>query len=279
MLALADMTDLLDLDRYPIGRLDSREGEILVDRCKRLLDAEGMFNLEGFVRPEAVDRAVSEVWPRIDTEGYRHARRHNIYFQAHIPGLEDGHPALQQFETAHRTLCADQLTGTVIDLIYQWAPMLPFMARVMERPEMYLMSDPLASVNVVSYGPDEGLNWHFDRSQFTTTLLMRHAEAGGEFQYRSGLRSDDDPNYEGVAELVQGRDPRVTTNALAAGTLNVFAGKNTAHRVTPVQGSMSRLVAVFSYYDSMGVTFSDSERLGFYGRVEAHGFEPNRVSL
>lgn len=266
MATCENISDSLDLDRYPIDRLESREGKLLVEHCRSLLDAEGMFNLDGFVRPAAVDRAVSEVWPRIDTQGYRHARRHNIYFKTHIPGLEDEHPALEQFETVHRTLCADQLTGTVIDRIYHWAPMLPFMARVMDRPRMYLMSDPLASVNVISYGPGEALNWHFDRSQFTTTLLMRPAEAGGEFQYRSGLRSDDDPNYAGVAELVQGRDPRVATNALAAGTLNVFAGKNTAHRVTTVQGGSSRLVAVFSYYDSMGVTFSDSERLGFYGR-------------
>jgi hypothetical protein len=269
MPACSNMRDLLDLDRYPIDRPDSREGKLLIDRCKSLLVAEGMFNLDGFVRPGAVNRAVSEVWPRIETEGYRHARRHNIYFKAHVPGLADEHPALEQFETAHRTLCADQLIGSVIDQIYQWAPMLPFMARVMDRPHMYLMSDPLARVNVVSYGRDQALNWHFDRSQFTTTLLIRAAEAGGEFQYRSGLRSDEDPNYAGVAALVQGRDPRVTTNALAAGTLNVFAGKNTAHRVTPVQGSTSRLVAVFSYYDEVGVTFSTAERLGFYGRVEA----------
>jgi hypothetical protein len=55
--------------------------------------------------------------------------------------------------------------------------------------------------------------------------------------------------------------------SLAAGTLNVFAGKNTAHRVTPVRGARSRVVAVFSYYDNPGVTFSSAERIGFYGRA------------
>jgi hypothetical protein len=66
--------------------------------------------------------------------------------------------------------------------------------------------------------------------------------------------------------MLAGEDPEVSTNTLAAGTLNVFAGRNTAHRVSPVIGEKSRMVAVFSYYDNPGVTFSSKERIGFYGR-------------
>lgn len=47
----------------------------------------------------------------------------------------------------------------------------------------------------------------------------------------------------------------------------MFKGKNTAHRVTPVMGDKARVVAVFSYYQSPGVHFSDRERIGFYGRA------------
>jgi hypothetical protein len=55
--------------------------------------------------------------------------------------------------------------------------------------------------------------------------------------------------------------------AAKAGTLNVFRGKNTAHRVTPVAGPVDRIIAVFSYYETPGVRFSDEERIGFYGRA------------
>ena len=44
-------------------------------------------------------------------------------------------------------------------------------------------------------------------------------------------------------------------------------GKNTAHRVTPVEGDRPRIVAVFSYYETPGFAFSDAERFGFYGRA------------
>jgi hypothetical protein len=111
------------------------------------------------------------------------------------------------------------------------------------------------------------LNWHFDRCGFTVTLLIQAAEQGGEFEYRNNLRTDADPNYEGVAQLLRGSDAEVRTNPLAAGTLNVFAGKNTLHRVSTVRGSRNRLVAVYSYYERPGVMFSGAERLGFYGRT------------
>ena len=87
------------------------------------------------------------------------------------------------------------------------------------------------------------------------------------FQYRSGLRTPTDPNLDGVARLLDGRDPEVRSLALAAGTLNVFKGKNTVHRISPVIGPRERLIAVFSYYERPGVLFSEEERIGFYGRA------------
>ncbi len=185
------MRDLLDLDRFPIERPDSPQCLELIQRCKAELSTRGMFTLEGFVNAPALERAVSELDPLLDTGSYRHTRTHN---------------------------------------------------------------------------PGAALNWHFDRSQFTTTLLIRAAASGGEFQYRSGLRSETDPNFDGVARLLRGEDPQMSVLPLAAGSLNVFAGRHTAQRVSPVGGASSRIVAVFSYHEEPGFTFSDAERLGFYGR-------------
>jgi hypothetical protein len=260
------MQDLLDLDRYPVDSPGSPECARLAARCRADLAALGMFTLDGFVRAAAIDAAVSELEPLIESAAYRHARRHNIYFKSDVPGLAADHPALRQFETVNYTLCADQLAGTVVHRIYEWAPLADFLARTMDKPRLFPMSDPLARVNVMAYGPGEALNWHFDRSQFTTTLLIRAAESGGEFEYRSGLRSGTDPNYDGVGRLLRGEDPGVSAQPFTAGSLNIFAGRNTAHRVTPVIGKMSRIVAVFSYYDEPGVAFSPAERMGFYGR-------------
>ena len=260
------MRDLLDLDRYPLDHPGSDAYGALVGRCRSALAAHGMFNLDGFVRAPAVARVAAELLPLSERVAYTHQRRHNVYFVDRVEGLSPDHPALRQFETVNHTLCDDQLAGTAIHRIYEWQPLIDFIARVMDKPKLYAMADPLARMNVMDYRPGEALNWHFDRSQFTTTLLIQAAEAGGEFEYRSDLRSETDPNYEGVARMLRGEDPAVQVNPLAGGTLNVFKGRNTLHRVSTVRGSAKRLVAVFSYYDRPGVQFSREERLGFYGR-------------
>ena len=136
----------------------------------------------------------------------------------------------------------------------------------MQKPALYPMDDPLACLNVMAYRSGEALNWHFDRSEFTTTLLLQAPYSGGNFEYRTGLRSDQDPNYERVGAFLQHRNPDRTELAVEPGTLNVFRGKNTLHRVTQVEGSRDRIVSVLSYYQYKGARFSDEENLGFYGR-------------
>lgn len=260
------MHDILDLDRYPLHMTGSAAWAALVDNARAELDAQGMFNLPGFLKPAAQKAAVTDLAPRFADEAFTHARKHNIYFRKEIQGLAPDHPALTQFETINKTLCADQIGGT-IKALYEWQPFAAFLAATMGKPALYTMDDPLARVNAMSYSTGEGLNWHFDRSEFTTTLLLQAPEAGGAFEYRTDLRSEDNPNFDGVAQLLAGHDPQLQQITLEPGTLNVFRGKNTAHRVTPVQGNKARIIAVFSYYEKPGVRFSEEEQRGFYGRA------------
>jgi hypothetical protein len=203
----------------------------------------------------------------METLSFTHKRSHNIYFRKDVPGLDEGHPALRQVETINHTVCADQIPQSIPLWIYEWAPFIIFLAATMDKEALYPMRDPLGRANVMAYRAGEALNWHFDRSEFTTTLLLQAPEKGGNFVYRSDLRSDDDPNYDGVALLLKGEDPEVKTLKLKPGTLNVFKGKNTAHKVSTVEGAKDRIIAVFSYYERPGVMFSREEQQGFYGRI------------
>jgi hypothetical protein len=261
------MRESLDLDRYPIDRPGSPAYEALAERCRAALEDEGLFNLAEFVLPETIRAAAAEIAPLTQSSAWTHAREHNVYFLKRVEGLEDRHPALRRFQTVNHTLCDDQLRHTFVHRLYEWQPLADFIARVLGLPRLYLMDDPLARANVLEYRPGEALNWHFDRARYTTTLLIQAAEAGGKFQYCSGLRADGDPNYDEVGRVLNGETDRIRANPLTAGTLNVFAGKNALHRVSTVEGGRSRLVAVFSYYERPGVMFSDEERMGFYGRT------------
>jgi len=174
------MTHLIDLDRYPLHSPDSSVWADLVARCQDDLDRDGMFNLPGFLRPDALTRAVDELTAPLRDQAFVHARRHNIYFRDHIDGLAEDHPALTRFETANRTICADQIPGAVMLQIYEWAPMAVFLAAVMGKAALYPMADPLARVNVIAYSQGQALNWHFDRSEFTTTLLLQAVRSNAQ---------------------------------------------------------------------------------------------------
>jgi alkylated DNA repair dioxygenase AlkB len=261
------MRDILDLDRFPLDKPGSAGWLDLVARCRADLAANGMFNLEGLVRPEAVRRAMDEIRPVMETLSFVHKRSHNIYFKKEVPGLSADHPALRHVDTINHTVCSDQIPQSVPMWIYEWPQFAVFLAATMDKAALFTMRDPLARMNVMCYREGEALNWHFDRSEFTTTLLLQSPSGGGEFEYRSDLRSDSDPNYDGVARLLEGKDPAIRTLKLAAGTLNVFKGKNTLHRVTPCKGPLERYIAVFSFYERPGVMFSREEQIGFYGRA------------
>ena len=265
------MNRLLDLERFPLHDLASAPGRALVARCRQELAEHGTFSLAGFVRPRALAQAIAEVRPVFETAAFAHKRSHNIYFKDSVDDLPADHPALRRFETAGHTVCADQIPDSVVCRIYEWPPLVEFLAATMGKPRLYPMADPLARANVMTYRQGEAINWHFDRSEFTTTLLLQSAEAGGEFQYRSDLRAEDDPNYDGVGRFLADPTREVHTLPLQPGTLTVFKGKYAAHRVTPVEGPRMRIVAVYSYYERPGVLFNAEERLGFYGRTEALG--------
>jgi len=264
---LLTMQQFIDLKSYPLDQPRSDRYAALVNQCQQEMKREGMFNLQGFVNTEGCNEAVAEIAPLMNHQSFTHRRAHNIYFEKDVPGLPPDHPALQLVETVNHTVCADQLQQTVIMYIYEYAPLRRFLADVMDKAALYLMDDPLARANVMAYRQGEALNWHFDRSEFTTTLLLQAPEAGGEFQYRKDLRADNDPNYDGVARLLMADDDQTRSMSMPAGTLNVFLGKNTAHRVTPVEGNIERMVAVLSYYEKPGRLFTVDERIGFYGRA------------
>ena len=259
--------NIIDLQRYPLDRPDSEAGQALVKKCQQDLEKDGLFNLKGLLLPAAIEQAVSNSADQLKNHSFTHERQHNIYFLPEVEGLPENHPVLKRLRTVNHTVCSDQIRDNVLIELYEWPAFAAFLAAVMNIPYLHQMDDEISRLNVMAYNESESLNWHFDRSEFTTTLLLQAPHEGGEFQYRTGLRTDSEPNYDGIGDFLEGDQKDVITMPLEAGTLNVFRGKNTLHRVTPVRGDRQRVIAVFSYYENPGVEFSDQEKIGFYGRT------------
>ena len=73
-------------------------------------------------------------------------------------------------------------------------------------------------------------------------------------------------NYQQVENILDG-NTTVNTLAMDAGALVLFRGRNSMHRVTPVEGDVTRMLAVLAYNTQAGVSLSESARKTFYGRL------------
>ena len=104
------MRDILDLDRYPSDKPGSPAWFELVETCRANLAVEGMFNLEGFVRPDALIRAMTEIKPVMETLHSSTSGRITS-ISRRSPGLAPDHPALRTVDTVNHTVCSDQISA------------------------------------------------------------------------------------------------------------------------------------------------------------------------
>jgi predicted 2-oxoglutarate/Fe(II)-dependent dioxygenase YbiX len=100
-----------------------------------------------------------------------------------------------------------------------------------------------------------------------TTILLQESDGGGTFEYCPDLRRPEDENYEAVGRVLAGDRSAVRTLDIAPGALVLFRGRYSLHRVTPVEGTRPRIIAILSYDTKPGVVLTEFTRRLFYGRV------------
>jgi hypothetical protein len=112
---------------------------------------------------------------------------------------------------------------------------------------VYQSRDPYQSLNISVMDEGGCQQWHFDSGNMVTTLLLQEPDGGGVFEYAPAIRSDNDENFEAVQAVLDGHSERVIQNQLHAGTLSLFQGHYSMHRVTTVVGKRQRLQAILGY--------------------------------
>jgi hypothetical protein len=260
--------DIIDLERYPITDRTNPAYQALVADSQALLGKEGVAIFPGFVRDKMVATMADQtlaLHPRM----FHFRENHTVYFKPQEDGVDSGHPLRRLMKTEKDTVAyADIPADNVIRNIYESDEVLSFIRDVLGLDTLYRHADPLAALNLQGFTTGQQLGWHFDRSDFSVTLSLQAASAGGDFEYVRMLRNKDDDCYDAVRQFLD--DPQ--TQAIEVlpqvpGTLTLFRGRYSLHRVTPVVGDRLRLNAVFAYVDQPNVEFSAYARQLFYGRT------------
>jgi len=263
----AEPSDLLDLGCYPLHDLSGPRGRALLAAARARFTAEGVLTLPGFVVPPAVATLCREVEALLP-QAYYCAQDHNPYLVPDDPALPPDHPRNRP-QVSDKGCLADDLIPPESGLrrLYDWPPMRVFLAALLGVPTLYRYDDPLGSLNVNVFREGQQLGWHFDNAAFATTLMLQEPGSGGVFEFVPAIRTTQNENYPAIAEALSGAGRDIRQLAIAAGTLVLFRGRYSLHRVTPVVGSRPRLIAVLSYDTRPGVMLTEHTRRLFYGRA------------
>ena len=265
-----DPSSLIDAGRYPIHDLDDPPARALAHECRDRLDATGVAILPSFVEPHAVAAMVAES-ARLAFDTHHQDVSATPYLELPTPDWPPDHPRLTQGRSALTAIAYDDFeSDSALRALYGWDVLMEFVALALGRDRLYRYDDELGALNVASMTDGDELFWHFDQTDFVVSIALQSSERGGDFECASMLRTAGNEHYDDVAAVLAGRSDRVvTTVPMDPGTLMFFEGRHSLHRVTPIEGSTPRFVALLAYDTKPGTCSSELLRLVRYGRAEA----------
>lgn len=232
------------------------------------LHADGVAQVPGFLRPEAVEAIADELDRALPFIPVVHDRR-SVYGRSagdagELGATSDwiaGHATRDMFppqSPAHRLYVSPlfkRLIGACVgaDHVFEYA-------------------DPLAGLVATVLPPGGCYGWHYDTNEYVVTVAIREAERGGTFEFHRDLRGAGDENLDGLRRVVDDGDTSGRRSIGARpGDLQVFRGRYSLHRVTEVGGDANRLTLVLSYAQRPGLIGPADRTRRVYGRVtEAH---------
>ena len=254
---------------YPVDNLSTPDARDWIVRLRTSLEQDGSCTLPNFVTSRALDEMALQA-RSIAHLAYSGPTEVSPYFFNYRLGegeeLPSSHPLRRKGKRNLAQVAADLIpTDFLLSQLYHSKLMLDFLAAVSGQA-IYRNQDPYQSLNISVMDQEGCQQWHFDAGHMVTTLLLQEPEAGGVFEYAPAIRSETDENFDAVQAVLDDRSDRVLKNCLQAGTLSLFRGHYSLHRVTPVEGKRQRLQAILGYSTKPNLFGSKESSILHYGR-------------
>lgn len=260
---MEDIANIIDLKRYPINDLEGFASE-----CNEKLNEHGSVVLSGFIKDHALHEVKEEAEEKKHL-AYFCEQTHSAYLSPSDPNYPDDHPRNRQVVSTKGCITDDQVDEkSVLRTLYDSKEFRQFLCNVLGETELFPYKDSLSSINVHYHLTGQELGWHFDNSSFAITLMIQSAKFGGKVEYVKQLRDskNGDMNFDGVGKVLDGAT-RPMELTQSNGSLVLFRGRDTIHRVTPNKGNRERILVVLAYNTKPDISLSEEARKTFYGRV------------
>ena len=256
-------SDLVDTERY---RFDDPD---LIAAAHRQFVDEGVCILPGFLRPDTVAVLVAEC-DALAPSAHRSRVEGTPYLGLPDPDAPDGHPRRALVHNSLEAVAYDRFPAdSALRALYEWDDLMRFVAAVLGQAELYRYADPFGALNLAVMRDGDVLGWHFDMTDFVVSIAIQSSTVGGEFLNAKQLRTADDERYDDVASVLEldAGSPLVRVEPMTPGTLMLFNGRNSLHKVSPIGGDVPRYVALLAYDTRPGTDSSDLLKRIRYGRL------------
>jgi hypothetical protein len=277
----------MNFERYPwLQEMSSSSAIAAIENAKVQFESTGAVTFPEFITSVALADILLDARKRED-RAFTTDDAHNVHLLPADPDYPEKSVRNYEMRTKVASIAYDELPeNSKLAELYRDPIVRQLIAAVVSKESLYLSDDPLGCCSINVFRPGYHHSFHFDESEFSTTLMLQEAsvEGTGLFQYTHPLRKHRDDlalhtvaaalkKYEenDAPELIEIGDeaedaPELHTLEFSPGTLSIFSGAKSLHRVTKVAGDQSRLVAVLTFASQPGFRNSAKVQKLFWGR-------------
>lgn len=281
-----DISSIIDLERYPILDLNNELTKKLIFQCQKDLESYGAVSLDGFVRTDKIDKMADEVsslcaFNRLEiVSPYQLFKREKEH-----ENLPSDHPLNRRFVQDVNAVAADCIPqDSLLQQVYDSKIVADFLARVLQIDNLFKYADEFQGINVMYMYDGGSRAWHFDGSDFVVTLMLRPPKFGGEFEFVPFIRGERkgnnqfDERFDDIQKVYEGIYPTQIRQP-KAGSLNLFSGLRSLHRVRTVYGPETRIMAVLSYDSKPDQKGQPRKNAQLYGERVKKIYESRGISV
>ena len=263
------ISTLIDSDQYPITRPESPVYRDLLTSAREQLEHDGCVRFSQFIRKQWQPSLLEETEALADQALFS-TEEYTPYGTPPDESFAEGHPRRNTHRTTSGNVTRDLIPeSTLIQQLYQNQDFQRFIADCLQADVIYPFRDPMRGLIINAMPDNTTLGWHFDANEFVVSLMTKHADAGGEFEYCPNIRQPGNENYDAVQAVLDDRRDAVKVLDLQVGDIQIFKGRYSMHRVAPTQGQ--RHTVIFGYAREPGFIGSVESTMRVYGRVmQAH---------
>ena len=253
---------MIDTHRYDLN------DQGLIESCVQQMATQGVCVLPDFLTPDAV-QVLRQQSDALAPQAFRSASRATPYLGPADESFPVGHPHNTITQSSVEVVAYDQFANDDgLRALYEWDPLLDFIRECLGLTQLFRYADPFGALNLAVMRDGDLLGWHFDMTDFVVSIAIQSSVSGGHFENAKQIRNAEQPNYETIQKVLNGQSPEsVRTEPMTPGTLMLFNGRWSMHRVTTIEGDVPRYVALLAYDTKPGTDSTDTLKMSRYGRL------------